>query len=79
MTRKKAATASPDDAITCRNCTHFHEKTQLGDRVDWGECWIGRPEMRPVPSDETDELEWQPVNQMIYLPYRCGDLKPKVQ
>jgi hypothetical protein len=80
LTRRKPANSDDaDDGTTCRNCQHFHERTKLGDRLDWGECWITRPVMRPVPDDETDQATWQPVNQVIHLPYRCGDLKPKVQ
>lgn len=68
---------SAEDAdASCRQCKHFHERTEAGDGADWGECWRDPPEMG-YEADEADEPTPVPLIRWLYLPYVCASITPR--
>lgn len=78
MPPKSKGAEPPAVQTTCRDCECFREQTQRGDEVEWGECWLRPPEMRPFESAEGD-VEFREVRVIVQMPFRCyTDFRPKV-
>ena len=59
---------SAEDAdASCRQCKHFHERTEAGDGADWGECWRDPPEMGYEADEADEDDEDDPVGAAIAL------------
>jgi hypothetical protein len=65
-----------EGAASCRQCVHFHERTESRDDAEWGECWRDPPEMG-FEADEADNPMSVPVVRWLFLPYVCGSIKPR--
>ena len=74
--RSDAKSPSLDDAMSCKQCAHFHERTSMQDSDEWGECWRDPPQM-VVEAGEDESPVWVPLVRWHFLPYVCASLKAR--
>ncbi len=66
------------DSDSCRQCIHFHERTEARDEESWGECWLEPPAMVPAEDDD-GAVGFVPLVRWHFLPYVCGSKKQRLQ
>lgn len=75
MSKKQKAPESPA-LDSCKTCYYFHDETESGDEVVWGECWRYPPVMMIL---DTEAMTPGPVCAYVTLPYGCGEHKQRLQ
>lgn len=75
MTRRPKPDENPAP-YSCKTCHHFHDETESGDEVEWGECWRYPPIMMVL---DVEAMTPGPVCAYVTLPYSCGEHKPRLQ
>lgn len=66
------------DSDSCRQCVHFHERTETRDELAWGECWLNPPEMVFIEGEDGEPVI-VPQVRWLFLPYVCGSKKQRLQ